>query len=73
MTIINSVLGPLDTANLGFTLMHEHIMVASPGVYRDYPELLGTNLMGRVVDSLKQAKEGGVDTIVDATTLDLDR
>ncbi|MBM2825714.1 MAG: hypothetical protein HW402_1378, partial [Dehalococcoidales bacterium] len=32
-----------------------------------------TNLMGRVVDSLKQAKEGGVDTIVDATTLDLDR
>ncbi len=73
MTTISSVLGPLDTANLGFTLMHEHVMYASPGVYRDYPELLGTNQMERVVDALKKAKEGGVDTIVDATTLDLDR
>jgi len=73
MTTINSVLGPLDTASLGFTLMHEHIMVASAGISRDYPELLGANLMERVVDDLKKAKEGGVDTIVDATTLDLGR
>jgi len=73
MTTINSVLGPLDTASLGFTLMHEHIMVASAGVFRDYPELLGADLMERVVDDLKKAKEGGVDTIVDATTLDLGR
>ncbi len=88
MTTINSVLGPLDTASLGFTLMHEHIIVAAAGVFRDYPELLGTNLMEGVrdyhellrtnlmegvVDDLKKAKEGGVDTIVDATTLDLGR
>ncbi len=73
MTMINSVLGPLDTANLGFTLMHEHLIAASAGFFRDYPELLGTNPMERLVDSLKQAKEGGVDTIVDATTLDLGR
>jgi phosphotriesterase-related protein len=73
MTNINSVLGPLDTKNLGFTLMHEHIVVASAGFFREYPELLGANLMERVVNSLKQAKEGGVDTIVDATTLDLGR
>ena len=57
MTTINSVLGPLDTSDLGFTLMHEHIMVASAGVFRDYPELLGANLMERVVDDLKKAKE----------------
>jgi phosphotriesterase-related protein len=73
MTVINSVLGTLDTNELGFTLMHEHLIVAPTGVYRDYPELLGSNLMERVVDGLKQAKEGGVDTIVDATTLDLGR
>jgi len=73
MTTINSVLGPLDTASLGFTLMHEHIMVTSAGVFRDYPELLGANLMKCVVDDLKKAKEGGVDTILDATTLDLGR
>lgn len=73
MANVNSVLGPLDTANLGFTLMHEHILVAAAGVYQDYPELLGPNLMDRAVEGLKKAKAGGVDTIVDATTLDLGR
>jgi predicted metal-dependent phosphotriesterase family hydrolase len=47
MTVINSVLGTLDTNELGFTLMHEHLIVAPTGVYRDYPELLGSNLMER--------------------------
>ncbi len=73
MATINSVLGPLDTASLGFTLMHEHVMTAPAGVFRDYPELLGDNLMERVVDDLRKAKAGGVDTIVDAATLDLGR
>ncbi|MBW2085113.1 MAG: phosphotriesterase-related protein [Deltaproteobacteria bacterium] len=73
MAIINSVLGPLDTTDLSFTLMHEHIMVAAAGVYQDYPELLGSNLMDLAVEGLIKAKEGGVDTVVDLTTLDLGR
>ena len=73
MTTINSVLGLLDTRDLGFTLMHEHIMTAWAGAFQDYPELLGSNLMERVVDDLKRAKEAGIDTIVDATTSDLGR
>jgi phosphotriesterase-related protein len=73
MARVNSVLGPLDTADLGFTLMHEHVMVAAAGVYRDYPELLGQGRMERVVRRLGAAKQGGIDTIVDATTLDLGR
>ncbi|MFC1534046.1 phosphotriesterase [Thermodesulfobacteriota bacterium] len=73
MAIINSVLGPLDTANLGFTLTHEHLLVAAPGIYENYPELIGSKLKEQVVDGLKKAKEGGIDTIVDTTTLDLGR
>ncbi|MFC1993198.1 phosphotriesterase [Chloroflexota bacterium] len=73
MTAINSVLGPLDTADLGFTLMHEHVMIAPPGVFQDYPELFGADPLEHAVRGLKKAKEGGVDTIVDATTLDLGR
>ena len=73
MTTINSVLGPLDTAELGFTLMHEHVMCGFAGVLPNYPELLGGNMMEVAVDDLKKAKAGGVDTIVDATTLDLGR
>jgi phosphotriesterase-related protein len=73
MTNVNTVLGPLDTATLGFTLMHEHIITGAAGLFQDYPELFGPNLMERIVSSLKKAKEGGVDTILDASTFDLGR
>ena len=73
MATINSVLGKLEPENLGFTLMHEHIMSAPTGVYQDYPELLGEQRMDRVIADLKRASKGGVETIVDATTLDLGR
>ncbi len=73
MATINSVLGPLDTAELGFTLMHEHLMCGFAGALQDYPELFGDNPLDVVVDDLKRAKAGGVDTIVDATTPDLGR
>jgi len=73
MATINSVLGPLDTAELGFTLMHEHVMCGFAGVLPNFPELLGENMMEVVVDDLKKAKTGGIDTIVDATTIDLGR
>ena len=73
MTIINSVLGTLDTADLGFTLMHEHVAVSSAGISQNYVELLGAGFMDRIVNGLTQAKQGGIDTIVDATTLDLGR
>jgi hypothetical protein len=38
------------------------------GVFRDCTELLGANLVERMVDCLRKAEEDGADTIVDATT-----
>jgi phosphotriesterase-related protein len=73
MATVNTVLGPISTGKLGFTLMHEHLLVASAGVPQNYPGLLVKDYMERIVKGLKRAKEGGVDTVVDATTLDLGR
>ena len=73
MTTVNSVLGPLSTDALGFTLMHEHVIAAAAGIPQDYPELLGVDFSNRIIQGLIQAKDGGIDTIVDATTLDLGR
>jgi phosphotriesterase-related protein len=73
METVNTVLGPVNIDNLGFTLMHEHVIVASAGIIRTYPELLGEQLLERVVQSLIEAKKAGIETIVDATTLDLGR
>ena len=38
MSTINGVLGPIDSADLGFTLMHEHVAVASAGFWQAWPE-----------------------------------
>ena len=73
MAIINSVLGPLDTSEMGTTLMHEHIMGSSIFIPQTYPEILDRGYMRKIINGLKQAKAGGIDTIVDATTLDLGR
>lgn len=73
MVVINSVLGPLKTDSLGFTLMHDHLILAAAGVIQNYPELLGNDFRGRIIHGLKQAKDGGIDTIVDPTTLELGR
>ncbi len=73
MTTVNSVLGPIDTDKLGFTLMHEHLMVSSAGIPQVYDRLLGEDYVERMVQGLKKAKAGGIDTIIDATTFDLGR
>jgi phosphotriesterase-related protein len=75
MATVNSVLGPLDTADLGFTLTHEHVLVASAGIHRTFPELYGAldRLGEEAVKALTEAREGGVQTIVDLSTLDLGR
>lgn len=73
MTTINSVLGPLDTADLGFTLMHEHLLCGFAGVSENWPEILGAGFMDKILDGLTRAKGEGVTTVVDATTIDLGR
>ncbi len=73
MTTINSVLGPIDSADLGVTLMHEHVIVAFGGINQNYPELLGEDPVGRGVAALAEAKAGGVKTFVDATVADIGR
>jgi len=72
MSTINSVLGPIDTSNLGFTLMHEHVFCQGV-VAQNYPELFGDGFIERIISGVTTAKNGGVDTIVDATTFDLGR
>ena len=70
---INTVLGAIAPSQLGFTLMHEHVMIAASGMYQAYPDLLGRGPEARAIASLKKAKAAGIDTIVDATTFDLGR
>lgn len=73
MTRVNTVLGPISTKDLGFTLMHEHLIVGFHGAIQEFPELFVPNVLEYVVAGLKRTKAGGVDTVVDMTTVDLGR
>jgi len=70
---VNTVLGPIDTNKIGVTLMHEHLLGATGGIPQIYPELLGPNYKERIIKGLIYAKQGGVDTVVEAATMDLGR
>ena len=40
MSTVNSVLGPIEPAEMGFTLIHEHVMIAPSGLSRHYLSLI---------------------------------
>ena len=74
MATINSVLGPLDTADLGFTLPHEHLIDSSAGIRNTYYELeFRDEALDMAVESFGEAKRGGVDTVVEVSPMDLGR
>jgi len=67
MAVVNSVSGPLDTADLGFTLMHEHILVQSPGVEANFHVWDRQQEIDSAVAKVKDVMARGVSTLVDLT------
>ena len=74
MVTIQTALGPIDPADLGFTLSHEHAAMQSPLVRHYYP-WLGFRDVARegAIRELREAKAGGVDAIIELSTPDLGR
>ena len=71
----NTARGPVDTADLGVTLMHEHVFIMTTEIAENYPEGWGDEDR-RVADAiarLDELKSRGVDTVVDLTVIGLGR
>ena len=74
MSIVNTVLGPRDSASLGFTLSHEHILLSSAGIEDTFPEFIDKEFaIKEGIRQLSEAKSEGVETIIDLSTMDLGR
>ncbi len=74
MTTVSTVLGPVDTSELGFTLCHEHIAVGAAGMRHTYPEFFDREgTIEDAVAALKQAYDEGVRSYIDPTTFDIGR
>ncbi|MEX1195827.1 MAG: phosphotriesterase-related protein [Dehalococcoidia bacterium] len=67
MPTVNSVSGPIDTADLGFTLMHEHVVIHSPGVRENFPVFDRAAALSDSIQKLKDVQKRGVKTMVDLT------
>jgi phosphotriesterase-related protein len=57
---VETVLGPLDASKLGFTLSHEHVIRGS-----DKSFSTRAISVADAVDKLKEARDAGIDTVVD--------
>lgn len=67
MATVNTVTGPVDTSELGFTLMHEHIIVQSPGVKENFPVFDWPVEVEKAAQKLRDVQARGVKTLVDLT------
>ena len=77
MATVPTARGDVDTSELGFTLMHEHLKVESPNVRANWPHLFPdydrAAEIEYAVKVLDEAYETGIHTLVELTTLDLGR
>jgi phosphotriesterase-related protein len=74
MTTVETARGPVDTAQLGPTLMHEHVVTRSPGVQENWPHLWDRNAILDIAErKLADLHRRGIRSLVDLTTVDLGR
>jgi phosphotriesterase-related protein len=75
LSTINTTLGTTDTANLGRTLIHEHVLVGYPGWFIDnrMPRFVRSEALARVTAAFQQLHAYGVRTVVDPCPSDLGR
>ncbi len=70
----NTVLGPVPTEAMGVTLMHEHVCMSNEGQFLDSRIVDDrADRLATAVGKLVAARDVGIDTIVDATPIDLNR
>ena len=74
MPTVNTVFGPIEPADLGFTLSHEHLGTNAAGLRHTYPDFVDrSGIIEQAVAELKVAYDEGLRTIVDVSTIDLGR
>jgi phosphotriesterase-related protein len=74
-TMVNTVTGPVNSADLGRTLIHEHVLIGFPGWFMDarQPAFKRAEAMERVVDAFQELHGHGVKTVIDPCPMDLGR
>ncbi len=74
MAVVQTVLGPLDVAEMGPTLVHEHVYFSYPG---DELDPTGTwsraDALSIAIERMEQLKDHGIRTFVDPCAIEMGR
>jgi phosphotriesterase-related protein len=75
LATVQTARGPVNSSQLGTTLMHEHVFVLDTEIAQNYPEDWGEEekRIADAVGRLNELKSRGVDAIVDLTVIGLGR
>ena len=75
MPNINTVKGSIESAQLGTTLMHEHVFILTPEIAQNFPKDWGDEeqRITEAITRMNELKSRGVDSIVDLTVIGLGR
>ena len=73
MAQVQTVTGPIDSADLGRTLVHEHVFVLGEEHRINYQDWDEDARVAQAQRDLQELKELGIDTILDPTVLGLGR
>jgi phosphotriesterase-related protein len=74
MATVQTVTDPIDTSEMGFTLIYELLRVRSDAVVMQWPYLYDEKReMERALGQVRAARERGVKTIVEPTVMGLGR
>jgi phosphotriesterase-related protein len=67
MTQVQTVLGPVDPADLGRVLPHEHLLALEPGPFAGDADVTDEDRVDRAVRALRGLPERGYGTVVDVS------
>jgi phosphotriesterase-related protein len=70
---INTVLGSCDPADLGPTLVHEHLLTGMPGAYLDAANFDRKKEFTNVAGAVDKVKQQGISTLIDPCPMELGR
>ena len=71
---VQTVTGPVDGSELGFTLFHEHVVMNAPEIALNWPHLFDREaLRAKALAAMQEAKDLGVGTLIDLTPGDYHR
>ena len=75
MRKVNTVNGSIESAQLGTTLMHEHVFILTPEIAQNFPKDWGDEeqRITEAITRMNELKSRGVDSIVDLTVIGLGR